>query len=737
MPHRLPPGPYGIAHLIVRPDEIGMGLRRAMREAARFDRAALAPLAGIRVALGVVIALVIGRLFHNPGAEASIAAGALLAGIPAAVSGGRMSVRSLVVLSAGMAVSTFVGSTSAQLGWVHTAVVVPWCLLAGLLLALGGAATSIGTQGLAAMIVFGRFAESPAAAAHLAGYVLAGGLLATAIMALTRPPVTAALQRRSIAAGLTSLAELAGAGVTQRKGVASAEALEAADRLLGSGLRLEEEQNLRLRALLDVARRSRLELLVIEGLGRRLTRVDDPPVAAWWAAVEGALVESARAFTALAEELTAPTGHARQAVQRSTEAAHAARRNLAAAEPNPSGAVFDALQAHLAALAGQLRAAAELVGRAGTGNPRRRVRPVGRSTVANLRAGAGEAWDTLTAQATVRSPIGRHAVRLAVAVTAAELIARHTPLGRGYWVALTASVVLRPDFSVTFSRGFARMLGTSVGVVLAGLLAVVLHGRAVADIIAIGVLCVAALASFPASYAMFTGFLTGLVVLLVGVATPSTVGTAFDRLADTLVGGVLALTVYALWPTWSQQQAAQAFAALVARQRDYLVAVLAVVSGERSLHRDELRGWARDARRAKAEADEALVRAADDPERHRFRLAQGQGIIAATSRISLAIHALRTDVEDGRPGGPVPEAAALAAALSGALAVAGDRLQPGPGRLAASQVGASQQPNLRACYEQLAGALAGRPETGPLLSSADELVDAVNTLNELLAPARE
>ncbi|MDQ2728651.1 MAG: hypothetical protein M3Y91_12505, partial [Actinomycetota bacterium] len=71
------------------------------------------PLAGVRVAFGVVVALVLGRIFNNAAAEASMAAGALLAGMPAAVNSGRMSLRALGVVSLTMAVSTSVGGPGA------------------------------------------------------------------------------------------------------------------------------------------------------------------------------------------------------------------------------------------------------------------------------------------------------------------------------------------------------------------------------------------------------------------------------------------------------------------------------------------------------------------------------------------------------------------------------------------------------------------------------------------------
>lgn len=747
---RLPGWRPGAGIAPVRPRELGTGLRRALRQIVRVDRDGFAPLAGIRVALGVVVALVLGRVFNNPAAEASMAAGALLAGIPAAINSGRMSLRALGVVSLTMAVSTFVGSASGQLGWVHTVILALWCLMAGLLLGLGSPATSIGTQGIAAMIVFGRFSEPPGAALHLAGYVLAGGLIATLIVAVTRPPVTSALQRDAIAAGFAALAELAGAGVTHRRGVASAEALETAAVLLQKGLRFDAEEGWQLRAVLDVARRSRLELLAIEGIGRRLIRLGADPSEVPWAAVDVALSVAAEAFVALGEGLTARRAASGAVAERSTEATQRARRILEAASAtrpaapgdntptadHPERAALDALEAHLGALAGQLRAAAELVQRTTTTDRRKALPPVtrparparpGRPARPSSLAAFREDWDALWAHASFSSPIGRHALRLAVVVTAAEVLARHTPLGRGYWVALTASVVLRPDFSVTFSRGLARMAGTCIGVVLAGLLVVALHANAAAEIIVIGLLAVAVGASFGASYALFTGFLTGLVVLLVGVVAPGTVSTAVDRLEDTLVGGSLALAVYGLWPTWSEQQAPKALASLVTRQRDYLGAVLAVASGARPLDSREMRGLARDARRAKAAADEAIVRSADEPEGRRFSLTKGRGILAALSRISLAAHALRSDIEDGRLGEPVPALDPLAHDVSDALARAGDQL----GRPeAAAAVG--PRPSLRRRYEELAEAVAGVNGSGPLLTASDELVDAVNTLADLL-----
>jgi len=60
-------------------------------------------------------------------------------------------------------------------------------------------------------------------------------------------------------------------------------------------------------------------------------------------------------------------------------------------------------------------------------------------------------------------------VGLAVAI--AILVQRAIPLAHGQWIALTVALVLRPDFSSTFTRGFARIIGTIGGAVLASIIA--------------------------------------------------------------------------------------------------------------------------------------------------------------------------------------------------------------------------------------------------------------------------
>ena len=88
----------------------------------------------------------------------------------------------------------------------------------------------------------------------------------------------------------------------------------------------------------------------------------------------------------------------------------------------------------------------------GSGLRDRRPRPRTNRPIERFRAGLA----SLRANASLESPAGRHAVRLAVVVLVAELISRHLPLSRSYWMVVAAATTLRPEFGATFTRGAER-----------------------------------------------------------------------------------------------------------------------------------------------------------------------------------------------------------------------------------------------------------------------------------------
>jgi uncharacterized membrane protein YccC len=376
----------------------------------------------------------------------------------------------------------------------------------------------------------------------------------------------------------------------------------------------------------------------------------------------------------------------------------------------------------LTALAGQLRAVASLAVAAGeTGNLRER-RP--HRHTGRLREVAADDLDQLRANASLQSPAGRHALRLAVVVLVAELLARHLPLQRGYWMVVAAATTLRPEFGATFTRGTERVLGTCLGVGLAGAIAVALHPAGEVTIVLVGLLAWAGYAVFPASFAVGFAFITALVVFLLNAISPDTLATAWARLLDTLVGGALGLLAYGLWPTWSEAPARQALADLLAAQREYIGSIQSALIEGRRADDDEVRRLSRRARLTRTTAESTVARSLSEPATRRIDAEQSQGELAAMRRLVQAAHVLRLDVQDRRSPSPLPGLQPLAGGLSDLLVTVETTLRARPDERSPMPA----LPDLRARYLTFERSAPRDVDADELLAELDEIVDAANSL---------
>src|SRR5207302_4912828 len=120
------------------------------------------------------------------------------------------------------------------------------------------------------------------------------------------------------------------------------------------------------------------------------------------------------------------------------------------------------------------------------------------------------AWAILRANLTLRSATFRHAIRLGITLALATALYRllPLPLERGYWIPITTLLVLRPDFTTTFTRGLASMLGTRLGAVLAALLASILAPTQGILVIVVAITAYLAFSVLLANYAIFSVFIT-------------------------------------------------------------------------------------------------------------------------------------------------------------------------------------------------------------------------------------
>jgi len=281
---------------------------------------------------------------------------------------------------------------------------------------------------------------------------------------------------------------------------------------------------------------------------------------------------------------------------------------------------------------------------------------------------------------------------------------------------------------VTFTRGVGRALGTLIGVGIASTIAVTTHPHGWVLVALVAVFVWATGALFNASYAVFSVFVTGAVVFLLAGLNTDPVTDARDRLVATVLGSVLALGAYALWPSWGRRPVADALADLADATRRYVYLAL---RGVMEPGHDLVKAAAasREVRLARANAEAAIDRSLGDPASRRIDHALTLDVLATFRRLAIATHTLR-----------LAPAAALDVVPS-ALRELVDALDSELGAIAArlrfGRVTVVRGP-LRAMHSDVAAALAG---AGPLatlvIAETDEMVDATNSLAEILerAPA--
>lgn len=676
---------------------------RAVREATRINRAEISLRAGAVAALPVAAVLAIGTLAGQPVAAVTMGAGAMLAGVAWRGGGGPRipPVGTMIAAAGGLALATVAGTLSGALPWLHLGLLALFCLAAGLLTTLGRRGGVVGVQTVIAFIVFGRFPENAAGAITLAGLALGGSAVQIAFAAVIARPPTWRQQRGAVAAGYRELAELASDPTRSYRPVAVA--LDEAEHLLSGPALFADPAAITLSSLVEEGRRIRLELVSLRDLR------EHPDVAP--------RLELARRVLDLIATTIQNRGRSDVALDTLSEQIGALRPG----EPGdpPGAALRGAIEARLAALAGQLRAAARLTTQSS--------RPPGLRYVAHPTRGSRLPLShlpsdlrRLRASASLRSATGRHAVRLAVAVGLTELLAQQAPLPRGYWAVVAAATALRPEFGATFTRGAERMLGTTVGVIVATLLAVAIQPAGWATVGIIAILACLTYTVFPASFAAGTAGITTVIVFLLHPVAPDSVQIAFDRGIDTAIGGAVGAGVYLLWPTWSGRSADRLLADVVDAQRRYLRAVIGPVVDGGPPDEAGLRRLARRARIAYSDAESAVTLTQSEPLRGVEPRLAGASLVGLR-RLVYAIHALRADVMSRASSRPVPELGRLAQELDRALQLLHERLG------LAEERPPPTLPPLRHLYRQALDDLSSTPRA-PILAPLDELIDTVNTV---------
>ncbi|WP_419999748.1 FUSC family protein [Streptomyces boninensis] len=628
---------------------------RAVRDAARagvsVERASLTPLIAMRGACGVGLILAGALWLGSPALAVSSAFGAFASGVASFQRSWRPRPALALGAAAGLSFSSFCGYLAAGHPAPFVVLLAVWAFGAGMAWAVGQVSGVVSALTVAAMLVVVTLPTSVAQAAMHAGIIALGGLLQAALIVIF--PVRPWGNRRdALADALAAVADYARRLREDPDAPFDPQPLMEAREAAAVTPRQARRRPRQLHGYRTLA----------ESIRPVLASLADPVVGAAPEGPERDRVRELLAASATVLDATARAVRRGEAVRLPEQALEVLKVPEAGPALPPGPARKAALR--LLALSDEVVEAAQ--------------EPV---EVTSSRTGAGAAHPHLrrpsgpgllrVALRAVRrelrwsSPVFRHAVRLSAVVAVAYLLGEALPPTHGYWIALTVVMVLRPDFSQTYERGAARLAGTITGVAIAGgVLALIAVGPWLSALFA--VLSVALLyLLMPLGYAAVSACTGAYVVFLLGIVGEDWAQTVWERIALTLIGGVLATVSYALFPAWESPWLRDRLASWLTANNHYAAAVFTANAVEPSadLQRD-VRQALLDARAARMEWEQATARAAAEPVRHRGmsrrKSAEAQDAQVTIGRLAMLLEA-------HTPNGPAePEAQDFAAALADA-----------------------------------------------------------------------
>ena len=610
---------------------LAQGSTSFWRTLTLLEKDKIVPGRAVRNALGVALPLVVGFLLGSMPAGLIVSSGALNVCFTDGDDPYRQRARRMLLgtLLVGLAVLT--GTLTGGVAVLAIAIAGIWAFTAGMMVAVSQAATDLGVVTLVTLIVFSAQPMDPHHALSAGLLALVGGLFQTLLSVALWPVQKFEPERRALANLFEELSRAAASPAAATEAPpASAQASDAHNTLAALGAIHTVEAD-RYRSLLNQAERMRLSLLTLSRLRVRIGREEEHAEAA--AALDR--------FFELCSTLLAGIGRSLRSNESMEEDPDALDRIDALAEvlrlsrassPVLSALVADALH-QMDALAGQLRSSVELASHATPEGLVEFERKESR-TPWTLRLRGSLA--TLRANLTFESAAFRHAVRLAVCVALAAGIGRAVSWRRTYWLPMTVAIVLKPDFTATFSRGVLRMAGTLAGLAFATVLFHLVSTTVMTQIVLIALLTFVLRSFGAANYGILTAAVSALVVLLIGLTGVSAKDVIAARAINSVTGGSLALAAYWLWPTWERYRVNENVARLLDAYRDYFRAI-----AEASLKPDApqaLDDARQAARLARSNLEASVDRLSAEP--YRSRVAALNDMLASSHRLVHALMAL-------------------------------------------------------------------------------------------------
>ncbi|MBV8116629.1 MAG: hypothetical protein JOZ01_01555, partial [Candidatus Eremiobacteraeota bacterium] len=351
--------------------------------------------------MGVVSGILLGFATHQPLFAVAMGMGAMSTGFAELQGIYRTRLATMMAMAFAMALSTILGSAAGHWIPLEIAALAVWGAAYGLFSSLGSAASAIGLNATIALIIFSNFPQAPTPTLECGAFVVAGGLIQTALLVFSWPVQRYPEERSALSAVYSSLRSYVATLDCEKPTLPPSSSLAAVRTTLADprpfGRRVAFAA---FQTLSDEAERIRMTL------GRiAVTNCS---------ALLGARATVSRALDEIATSLR--------------EGKPPEDETLRAELDEESG------DEDLRALFGQLRAAWR------NASVPLQGRSLGTSTVARIEwFDLAESLAILRSNASLDAPFGRHAVRVALTLTLTGILAHVLPIQKGYWMSLTAA----------------------------------------------------------------------------------------------------------------------------------------------------------------------------------------------------------------------------------------------------------------------------------------------------------
>jgi hypothetical protein len=146
-------------------------------------------------------------------------------------------------------------------------------------------------------------------------------------------------------------------------------------------------------------------------------------------------------------------------------------------------------------------------------------------------------------QRRLRNSVLPYATRLAVVLAVSTEIYHRLNFASGYWIPMTALLVLRPGVADTASRAIARTVGTLAGAVLSSIFLAHVHFSTWGLATMVALFTWLSYSLLNVNYALFSLCLTSYIVFLLSLIDLPGPEIAHRRFVCTAIGGVIALSV--------------------------------------------------------------------------------------------------------------------------------------------------------------------------------------------------